>query len=57
MQWIRSAFFIDNDGDGFGISSTVLACQLPPGTGSVGGDCDDSDEDINPAATENLRQH
>ena len=46
-------YYIDEDGDGFGDdSNTVEACQLRNGLSSVGGDCDDSDIDINPIQAE-----
>lgn len=45
------AFFVDDDGDGFG-DTAVVACGELPGIVSVGGDCDDGDADVNPDATE-----
>ncbi|MEO1262984.1 MAG: MopE-related protein [Bacteroidota bacterium] len=46
-------YFFDNDGDGFGIASfTVEACSLPTNFALVAGDCDDDNEDVNPAAIE-----
>jgi|GEM_PF-6478772 len=46
-------YFLDNDGDGFGAGAAVNDCQLP-GTDYVllGGDCDDSDFNVNPSASE-----
>ena len=47
-QW-----WTDTDGDGFGDPTTVqTACSQPSGTISVGDDCDDSDDTINPGAEE-----
>ncbi|MFK7928252.1 MAG: putative metal-binding motif-containing protein [Myxococcota bacterium] len=45
----KTAFFIDADGDGFGLSgSEVLACDLGPGRSDMDGDCDDTDAELNP---------
>ncbi|NQT74510.1 MAG: hypothetical protein HQ553_17360 [Chloroflexi bacterium] len=50
---VLRTYFIDSDGDGFGVTdSTELACSLPGGYSSNSDDCDDSDQDINPGATE-----
>ncbi len=46
QTWYR-----DNDGDGYG-GVAVVACAAPSGTSSTGGDCDDTDRDIFPGATE-----
>ncbi len=47
-------WYADNDGDGYGASSsgTTAACSLPPGYAAADDDCDDWDAAINPAATE-----
>ena len=50
-----TAYYTDGDGDGYGApDSEVLACEEPSGDDIVtqGGDCDDSDDSINPDATE-----
>src|SRR5690606_2425536 len=48
-----TTWFQDLDGDGFGNTSvTQLACALPLGFASVGGDCDDGNEDVFPGAEE-----
>jgi hypothetical protein len=48
MDW-----YPDNDGDGFGDSSTsTTSCDAPSGYVSVGTDCDDSAAAVNPDATE-----
>jgi len=45
-------WFTDADGDGYGdASSTTEACSAPTGTVSDGGDCDDSDDTVNPGVT------
>jgi hypothetical protein len=42
-------YYQDNDGDGYGNSSvSTAACTLPVGHSAVGGDCCDSNADINP---------
>ncbi len=46
-------FYLDIDGDGYGVGdTTVEACSLPAGFSNISGDCDDTDDEINPGATE-----
>lgn len=46
-------WYTDADGDGYGFdASTVLACDAPTGHSSVGGDCKDSSDAINPSEAE-----
>ena len=45
-------YFLDNDGDGFGSSSLGTSCTQPPGSSTIGGDCDDNDPDVNPGIFE-----
>jgi hypothetical protein len=46
-------YFLDSDGDGFGAGAPVNACQSPgAGYVLVDGDCDDSNSNINPSASE-----
>ncbi len=46
-------FYRDADGDGYGTpSSTTQACTAPEGYVAQGGDCDDTDAWVNPAAEE-----
>jgi len=47
-------YYRDSDGDGYGSDTdTAYGCDLEPlGFTQVGGDCDDSDADIHPTATE-----
>jgi hypothetical protein len=48
-----STWVADSDGDGFGDDATAVdACAAPAAHVADGGDCDDSNETINPAATE-----
>jgi hypothetical protein len=49
----QQTWYLDGDGDGYGIdSSTAVACVLPSGYAIYGGDCDDSDAAYNPGASE-----
>ena len=43
-----STFFRDADGDGFGGTQTVTACEAPEGYVAESGDCDDNDATLNP---------
>ncbi len=46
-------WYHDADADGYGLdSSTLIQCYAPSGYAALGGECDDSDSAINPAATE-----
>jgi hypothetical protein len=46
-------WYTDGDGDGYGdASSAVAACTAPSGTTAIGGDCDDGDATVSPAASE-----
>ena len=48
-----SLWFTDGDGDGYGDGgSATLACSPPAGTVGLDSDCDDTDADIHPGATE-----
>ena len=49
------AYYVDADGDGFGALATdpVRSCESPgPGYATVEGDCDDTDPEVYPDATE-----
>jgi hypothetical protein len=46
------AFYADADGDGFGAALASVACDAPPGTSPLDGDCDDADPLRNPNAPE-----
>lgn len=46
-------WFLDQDGDGFGDSlDSVSSCEVIEGRVLVSGDCDDTDDEIYPGATE-----
>ncbi|MCP4808208.1 MAG: hypothetical protein GY884_22920 [Proteobacteria bacterium] len=45
-------WYVDADGDGVGGSDTLEACEAPNGAVDVGGDCDDTNADVFPAASE-----
>ena len=49
----QAPFYLDADGDGYGVTATVvMACSQPPGAAVFPDDCDDSDPAINPGAVE-----
>jgi MYXO-CTERM domain-containing protein len=51
----REACYLDADGDGFGTSGTTSTPSFDcsaPGATDVGGDCDDANRFVNPAASE-----
>ena len=48
-----TVWYQDDDGDSYGQDdSTVEACAAPEGHAEAGGDCDDGEAAVNPAATE-----
>jgi uncharacterized protein (TIGR03382 family) len=48
-----TTWFVDADGDGFGDpTASSRACVPPDGTVQVGTDCDDTDPDVHPGATD-----
>ncbi len=48
-----TTWYADNDRDRYGSTTiTTVACTAPPSFISTGGDCDDSNPSVNPAATE-----
>jgi hypothetical protein len=48
-----TTWYVDSDGDGYGASASSLrACDAPASSAAAGGDCDDSDRSVSPAATE-----
>jgi hypothetical protein len=48
----RATYYEDRDGDGFGGPRSKEYCAPPHGWIAAGGDCDDDDDDIHPAARE-----
>ncbi len=44
--------FPDDDGDGFGAGAAVPTCPGEPGFSGIDGDCDDTNNTVNPDATE-----
>ncbi|HND29046.1 MAG TPA: putative metal-binding motif-containing protein, partial [Myxococcota bacterium] len=48
----KSSWYRDNDGDGYGGSTSILACDASSGYIRSGGDCDDSNASISPGAVE-----
>jgi hypothetical protein len=54
-KWRTGNFYIDADTDSYGTGGTVPVCYgatTPSGYSTVGGDCNDANAAINPAATE-----
>ena len=48
-----STWYLDDDGDGYGLTTyTQTACDQPSGYESVGGDCDDTRNGVNPGMNE-----
>ncbi|MEZ4320846.1 MAG: MopE-related protein [Myxococcota bacterium] len=45
-------WYADDDGDGYGAGAPQTSCDPPPGAVSSSTDCDDTDPDVNPGATE-----
>ena len=46
------SFYLDEDGDGFGVNDTIEACAAPDGYTDNSDDCDDSTDAVNPDALE-----
>ncbi|MBK7440822.1 MAG: putative metal-binding motif-containing protein [Bacteroidetes bacterium] len=52
-EGVKSIFYGDSDGDGFGVPEiTILACSAPEGYADIIGDCYDANPAIYPGATE-----
>ncbi|MFM7202590.1 MAG: MopE-related protein [Myxococcota bacterium] len=51
-EGVKTTFYQDNDGDGYGSTVTTEACTLPSGYATVGGDCNDSSSSVKPGASE-----
>lgn len=54
IDWTTgTVFYLDSDGDGFGIEeNTLQRCAIPIGYAEVSQDCNDGDASIHPLATE-----
>jgi hypothetical protein len=48
----QGTYYADNDGDGYGAGSLILACIQPANTSTNNDDCNDGNASINPSATE-----
>jgi hypothetical protein len=51
-EGLESAWFLDNDTDGFGGAVVAQACTAPTGYVAASGDCNDFDQAVFPRATE-----
>ena len=52
-EGVKDTFYIDADGDGFGVDTTsILSCELPEGYADNRFDCDDVLPEFNPNAEE-----
>ncbi len=52
-EGVTTTWYLDFDGDGYGSTAfSAQECSAPSGYGADATDCDDTDADINPAATE-----
>jgi hypothetical protein len=52
-EGVRTTFYRDIDGDGYGVSGTTTqACTLPSGYATVAGDCNDGSAGVRPGASE-----
>ena len=50
---IGTMWYADSDSDGFGVeNNSMLACNQPEGFAAKAGDCDDTNNEINPDASE-----
>jgi hypothetical protein len=51
-EFLRSTFFLDVDGDGFGGTESTQACSAPAGYVDISGDCDDTAAGTHPGSEE-----
>ncbi|MFM7203432.1 MAG: putative metal-binding motif-containing protein [Myxococcota bacterium] len=51
-EGLQLTVYLDADSDGYGSSTSLKSCSVPTGYVTVSGDCNDSEQNINPAATE-----
>ncbi|MFT4977122.1 MAG: hypothetical protein ACI8S6_003027 [Myxococcota bacterium] len=50
-EGVEKTFYPDSDGDGYGTDKkTTTGCEAPTGYGESAGDCDDTDDLVNPGA-------
>ncbi len=49
---VPTTYYVDGDRDGYGNAGDVMACEPPPGTSVMGGDCDDGNGLVYPGAAE-----
>ena len=56
-EGVTTTYYLDSDADGYGDDAgAVEACEAPEDTSEVGGDCDDGDPEVSPAATERCNE-
>ena len=49
----KTTFYLDTDGDGYGVpSASILKCEQPDGYSTENTDCDDGDIGLSPATPE-----
>ncbi len=52
-EGVKTTSYADADGDGYGDDTTAAeSCEVPEGSSTLGGDCDDADPAYNPGASE-----
>ncbi|MFM7202063.1 MAG: putative metal-binding motif-containing protein, partial [Myxococcota bacterium] len=51
-EGVGTTYYQDNDADGYGSTTTTVACAKPTGYATVGGDCNDANAAVKPGATE-----
>ena len=52
-EGVQGTYYADGDGDGYGVGSGTLQCSPTSGfSATLSGDCDDTNKDVHPLATE-----
>jgi Putative metal-binding motif/Secretion system C-terminal sorting domain/Ig-like domain CHU_C associated len=51
-EGVQSTYYLDADGDGYGVSTSVQGCTMPAGYATVAGDCNDANEEAYPGESE-----
>jgi len=51
-EGVKNAYYFDNDNDGYGSGSPIEACFPPEGYRTSSNDCDDSNPNVHPGASE-----